>query len=260
MPARRLEADYVRALFQSKGCVLLSEYVTSKRPLDFRCFCGKVGRVSSLSAFLKGTGRCKVCAYRTKQYEEVRSFFANYDYLLVTDRYVNNCTKMKYVCPKNHTSSMSWSNFKNGKRCPFCYRESTKGSGSPSWNADRDQVKLTRRAHKFLEHALYNAMVKGGDVRDGKKRREILGYSAKELKEHIESHPNWPLVRFSRWHLDHIFPVKAFFEHGITDLKMIHSLDNLRPITAEDNLKKSDYYDEAAFVEWVEMKRNKRGE
>jgi hypothetical protein len=31
-------------------------------------------------------------------------------------------------------------------------------------------------------------------------------------------------------HVDHIFPIQAFLDHGILDLKTINALDNLRPM------------------------------
>ena len=72
------------------------------------------------------------------------------------------------------------------------------------------------------------------------KTNEILGYSALELKEHIEkkftegmSWDNW-----GKWHIDHIIPLSKFDKSE--KLSIINSLDNLQPLWAADNLKKSN--------------------
>ena len=53
------------------------------------------------------------------------------------------------------------------------------------------------------------------------------------------------------WHLDHIFPIKAFIDNGIKDLKLINSLDNLQPISSVKNLSKGDRYDQLEFQKWL---------
>lgn len=52
---------------------------------------------------------------------EVRSFFMAAGYVMLGN-YVDAKTHIEYSCPKGHIHSMSWSNFKRGKRCPSCAR------------------------------------------------------------------------------------------------------------------------------------------
>jgi len=80
----------------------------------------------------------------------------------------------------------------------------------------------------------------------------LLGYSRSDLFKHITLHPNWENVKHSDWHIDHIFPIKAFVEHGVTDLKVINALDNLQPILKENNLLKSDNYDKKEFKAYLQ--------
>ena len=61
----------------------------------------------------------------------------------------------------------------------------------------------------------------------------MLGYTVNELKNHIHNHPNWSNIKKNNWHLDHMFPVKAFLDYGIIDLKLINCLDNLQPLSAQ---------------------------
>jgi len=44
-----------------------------------------------------------------------------------------------------------------------------------------------------------------------------------------------------------IFPIKAFAEHGISDLKLINSLDNIRPISGVENCRKNAKYSKEEF-------------
>jgi hypothetical protein len=83
---------------------------------------------------------------------------------------------------------------------------------------------------------------------------QLLGYTAKDLQRYIESHPNWEKVKDTNWHLDHIFPVKAFVEKGISDVKIINSLENLQPLTQRENNIKRDNYDIAEFEAWLKKK------
>ena len=83
---------------------------------------------------------------------------------------------------------------------------------------------------------------------------DMLGYGPKELREYVEQHPNWGRLKSKSWHLDHIFPIQAFLEHGITDIALINSLDNLQPITQRENNQKHAKYDKRAFRKWLKEK------
>ena len=73
----------------------------------------------------------------------------------------------------------------------------------------------------------------------------VVGYSAKELREHLERQflpgMTWE-NRGSGWHVDHIVPIAAFNydSHMHPDFKACWSLTNLRPLWASDNVRKSD--------------------
>lgn len=83
----------------------------------------------------------------------------------------------------------------------------------------------------------------------GRSKAEMLnGYSEQELKSHLESlfakGMSWDNYGFYGWHIDHIKPIKAFAEGGVTDPKVINALSNLQPLWAIDNLRKSAKYDD----------------
>jgi hypothetical protein len=79
----------------------------------------------------------------------------------------------------------------------------------------------------------------------------ILGYTKNELLERITAHPNWEIVKDETWEIDHIFPIKAFIEHDIFDVKVINALDNLQPLTKLENGIKSGIYDKDEFFNYL---------
>ncbi len=68
----------------------------------------------------------------------------------------------------------------------------------------------------------------------------LLGYSAIELKEHIESlfEDGMSWDNWGEWHIDHIYPLSRFDKE--TPISEVNSLSNLRPIWATENLKKGN--------------------
>ena len=83
---------------------------------------------------------------------------------------------------------------------------------------------------------------------------ELLGYSPQQLWEHLVSFPEWPELSKGRWHLDHIYPIIAFIEYGITEIRIINGLDNLQPLDARSNLSKAGLYDRAKFEAYLSSK------
>lgn len=80
---------------------------------------------------------------------------------------------------------------------------------------------------------------------------KLLGYTPRQLQEHVHTHPNWEKVKDGQWHLDHIFPIIAFIENGIRDISIICCLENLQPLQGKKNCQKNDKYDKDKFLEWL---------
>jgi len=98
--------------------------------------------------------------------------------------------------------------------------------------------------HIFIRNTLRRLQTnwKGGRAR----AEEILGYTCEQLRSHIESQfkegMSWE--NRSEWHFDHIKPVKAFLDEGITDPAVVNALDNLQPLWAHENLSKNAKWEE----------------
>ena len=140
---------------------------------------------------------------------------------------------------KYHTNSYSNSNSNSNNIKIFSKnRRKTK-----KW---KDYMKVYKKEHRFKNPHIYlwritlrNTLKRIGTNKEGK-TIELLGYSASQLKEHIQkqfvdgmSWENW-----GKWHLDHIRPVSSFDKSE--KISIINSLNNLQPLWAVDNLKKSN--------------------
>ena len=80
--------------------------------------------------------------------------------------------------------------------------------------------------------------------KNGKHWEDIVGYTVQDLVAHLESKfqngMTWD--NYGQWHIDHIKPIARFniLEVGDDEFKMCWSLDNLQPLWAGDNIRKSD--------------------
>lgn len=67
-----------------------------------------------------------------------------------------------------------------------------------------------------------------------------LGYTAEELKAHLESQftegMSW--ANYGEWHVDHIMPLFTFDCTNLEEVKKANALKNLRPLWAKDNLRR----------------------
>jgi len=81
-----------------------------------------------------------------------------------------------------------------------------------------------------------------------------LGYTIDELKIHLESQfeeeMSWD--NMGEWHIDHIRPISSFeFDSSDhPDFKACWALDNLQPLWAMENLRKSDKWDPKFSVDF----------
>lgn len=80
--------------------------------------------------------------------------------------------------------------------------------------------------------------------KDGRRSELLLGYSKIDLMKHLESQfkPGMSWEIRESFHIDHIKPVAQFFREGIFDPAQINALSNLQVLTADENRRKSDYY------------------
>lgn len=115
---------------------------------------------------------------------------------------------------------------------------------------NKEKVREYNRKHGPLYRKKYpwiyacRTLINNTTKRFGTKKEDktivLLGYSAEELKSHIESkftdNMNWE--NYGEWHIDHIIPVSKFSKD--TPMDVVNALDNLQPLWGIDNLKKGN--------------------
>jgi len=110
----------------------------------------------------------------------------------------------------------------------------------------RQKVSEDRKLRPYFY--AWRDVLKGTLKRLGKKKEghtiDILGYSALDLKEHIEKLflPEMSWDNYGLWQIDHIKEVCTFDKN--TPQNIVNALSNLQPLWKEDNLNK-----------WFELKK-----
>jgi hypothetical protein len=112
-----------------------------------------------------------------------------------------------------------------------------KGRISPNKNPDQvaqaAKVVTVKAMRSFLNRAFYRRD-------DLETRDDVLGYSSKELKDHLQSQfsqgMTWENHGRGGWHIDHIRQINTFPSNASPS--EVNALSNLRPLWEEDNLKR----------------------
>lgn len=114
------------------------------------------------------------------------------------------------------------------------------------WNSDPEY-----RLVYFMRNSLKRMIASPSDV-----KIYDYYYNTSELKNYIESMfingMSWD--NYGEWHIDHRTPINNYLSQGIFDHNIINSLDNLRPMWANDNLLKGIMTEEEFFTKYPCMK------
>lgn len=250
----KFDFEYVKQYFAENDCELLEKtYPNARTPLRYICSCGTESMIRFYS-FRCGNrcwrcGRDKVAKAAALTHEEVSAYFSSQGCQLL-ENYVLSRIPMEYICICGNISKSNWNNFKRGRRCKECLRIKRSGSNNYQWIEDREAKKeyevFKQRCYKTLKIAL--AAI---NKEKSSRTEEMLGYSIKDFQKHITSHPNYNAVKDKRWHVDHIYPIKAFADYGVTDVKIINGLDNLQPLMYNENISKGGKYEPIQFENWL---------
>jgi len=117
---KKLEYEFIKNNFEIERYTLLSkEYKNSKSKLDYICPSGH--KHSTIWNNWKKGGRCPNCSNRIKKtIEHIKVAFEKEKCCLLSNTYINNKTKLKYICKNGHKHSIRWCNWLQGQRCPSC--------------------------------------------------------------------------------------------------------------------------------------------
>ena len=126
-------------------------------------------------------------------------------------------------------------------------KEINRISGKKYSEKNKEKIKkYAKEYYKKNKHLkAWRDMLKSSLKRLGQKKEaatiELLGYSALELKNHIQSlfvdGMTWD--NHGEWHIDHIKPVSSFPK--TTHPSVVNALTNLQPLWWLDNLSKNKF-------------------
>jgi hypothetical protein len=137
---------------------------------------------------------------------------------------------------------------KNRELCLEChnkYKQTEKGkdvmrkSAKKHYENNKASSCISRRMRRSL-----------GDNKVNRHWEDLVGYNLKQLKAHIESlfqlGMSWDNYGLHGWHIDHKIPISAFniTSYICEDFQKCWALENLQPLWAEDNLRKSNKMEE----------------
>ena len=120
----KLTIEFIRAEFAKEGYILLTKvYKNNRTKLEYICSSPKKHKHSITWSAWKDGGRCPYCNGNGRPtIEFIRAEFAKEGYILLSMIYVNNKTKLDYICSRGHYHSITWNDWNSKKkyRCPFC--------------------------------------------------------------------------------------------------------------------------------------------
>ncbi len=256
---RKFSYEEVKQYYLDQGCELLdTTYTKSVLPLNYRCSCGTISKMD-FGNFRLGR-RCQKCKGKSNSeilalsVDEVKTKVESYGI-----KYVNswlewsgnrNRTRVTYVCQCGENTTVWLSNFYKVQNCRQCGSNKISGPNCHMYDPDREAVEMRKRFRKMCGQHIHRFM-KATNQKKTISTHKLLGYTPIELQTHILNHPNYKNCIGKEWHVDHIFPIQAFLDYGILDLKIINRLDNLRPVLGLENLSKADKYDKQEFEAWL---------
>ena len=129
---KQLSYEFVKNEFEKGGCKLISEtYNNNYELLDYICECGNPSKITYGNF---GAGhRCRNCLTikqskaQTLDYEYVKQFFLDDNYILLEENYINSQQKLKYKCSCGNIKYITFNNFQQGKRCSCRKTKLSKG-------------------------------------------------------------------------------------------------------------------------------------
>lgn len=111
--------DIEESFERERYILLTTKYINNSQKLEYICPKGHKHFITWKN-WCKGR-RCPYCSGNAKKtIEFIRSEFEKEAYILLTIEYINSSQKLIYICPNGHEHVITWSNWQQGKRCPYC--------------------------------------------------------------------------------------------------------------------------------------------
>ena len=149
----KLTIEYVRDFFKERGCTLLStHYVNSKSKLQYICKNGHTTEIR-FNDFQQGQGCMKCFGNEKLTIEYVRDFFKERGCTLLSTNYVNNRSRLEYICENGHKTETIFNSLQQGIGCAKC-------SGNEKLTIEYVREYFKERGCELLSTIYVNALSK----------------------------------------------------------------------------------------------------
>ena len=218
---KKKDIEFIRRKFEKEGYQLLTaNYINTYQKLEYVCSKGHRGSISWNNW---GQGqRCAKCSgSKKKDINFIREELKKEGYQVLSLNYINAHQKFKYICPFGHSSSITWNDWSQGKRCMKCAIVNNSGENSHRWKNYTDG--------EMKQFKLYRAKVSQTT------RQNFNNYI-------YLINPNNLLRSRNLYNLDHIFSVRDGFDNKVPP-EIIASPVNLQMLPERENMSKHDRSD-----------------
>jgi len=119
---RSLTIEDIEKTYTDAGCKLITRTdIRTHKRLEFICSCGKtykkVYSQFKYAPFCKKCGNKQAADKNRYTYEYIKSYFEQHGCKLLSEIYINNNTKLEYICVCGTTSWIPFRQFQAGQRC-----------------------------------------------------------------------------------------------------------------------------------------------
>jgi hypothetical protein len=143
---------------------------------------------------------------------------------------------------------LNW--YENNKEYRKEYYNKWRSENPDKWRESKRNYEKTRKANDPLYKLVANfrtaiyTVLKENNMNKYGHYFEILQYSPDQLADHLEKQflEGMTWENYGEWHVDHITPITAFNfqEIGDNEFMKCWSLENLQPMWADENIRKSN--------------------
>jgi hypothetical protein len=123
--SRKHTIEFIREKFGEDEYECLSEeYINAKSKLNYICPKGHVGTIT-WDNWNHGK-RCPICSGSKKlTIGFVKLEFEKEGWICTSNAYINNFTRLNYICPNGHVGTITWDNWMHRRSCPRCNKTGT---------------------------------------------------------------------------------------------------------------------------------------
>jgi hypothetical protein len=87
--------------------------------------------------------------FRQKQLIKIKKLLSEEEYVVQSDVYINNRTKLQMLCPNGHEWWATWDNIRQGKRCRQCYLIGVEKSVETRGTTTKNKPRVQHRAEMY---------------------------------------------------------------------------------------------------------------